>query len=130
MKRILTLSLLMLFTLIVAGFLGGCQTTQSGQPVFGHIIRTTNADGSVTEEIIPPSPEEIQAYINAAMTIAQQAADLYESLHKDDEVPSAKDQAKLQMQLAALNVFNTWLQKNGQNTIDWEAILKQKGVTQ
>jgi hypothetical protein len=112
--------------------LTGCATGQNGGLVgLGHTITTTTADGSVTVEQIPPTPEEIQAYVNTAIQIAQQIVALYEQFDDDDETgPSAEDQMKLQLQLASLQVLNNWIVQNGGTAIDWQAILAEKKGTQ
>lgn len=117
------------FMVVVAALLGvtGCATGQDGQIVgLGHVVTTTHADGSVTVEQIPPTPEEIQAYVGTAIQIAQQVAALYEQLNKDDESVSSKDEIKLQLQLASLQVLNNWITQNGGTAIDWQSLLNKK----
>lgn len=112
---------------MIAACCAGCATGQNGELIgLGHTITTTHADGSVTVEQIPPTPEEIQAYVSTAIQIAQQVAALYEQLSEDDDdVVSSKDQIKLQLQLASLQVLNNWITQNGGTAIDWQAILAE-----
>ena len=112
---------------MIAACCAGCATGQSGELIgLGHTITTTHADGSATVEQIPPTPEEIQAYVSTAIQIAQQVAALYEQLSEDDDdVVSSKDQIKLQLQLASLQVLNNWITQNGGTAIDWQAILAE-----
>jgi len=112
----------------IAACCTGCATGQSGELIgLGHTITTTHADGSVTVEQIPPTPEEIQAYVSTAIQIAQQVAALYEQLSEDDDdVVGSEDQIKLQLQLASLQVLNNWITQNGGTAIDWQAILAGK----